>query len=79
MKSLLTKAVVLGFLASTFAGPFNTFDGPGFPACHNVSAVYQPTSVDEMVSIVKMAAGSNIPVRVSGKGHMWVRREIWKY
>lgn len=71
MNSLLTKAVVLGLLSSTFAGPFNTFDGPGFPACHNVSAVYQPTSVVEMVSIVKMAAASNIPVRASGKGHMW--------
>jgi L-gulonolactone oxidase len=65
------KVVVLGFLPSTFAGPFNTFDGPGFPACHNVSAVYQPTSVVEMVSIVQMAAASNIPVRASGKGHMW--------
>lgn len=65
------KAVLLGLLSSSFADPFNTFDGPGFPACHNVSAVYQPTSVDEMASIVKMAAASNIPVRASGKGHMW--------
>jgi L-gulonolactone oxidase len=71
MSQLLMKAVVLGFLSSTFASPFNTFDGPGFPACHNVSAVYQPTSVAEMVSIVKTAAASKIPIRASGKGHMW--------
>jgi len=70
--NFLMKIVALGFF-STFAlgGPFNTFDGPGFPACHNVSTVYQPTSVDEMVSLVQHAAASNIPVRASGKGHMW--------
>lgn len=67
MNSFFMKAVVLGFLSSTFAGPFNTFGGPGFPACDNVFAVYQPTSVDEMVFIVKMGADSNIPVRDSGK------------
>lgn len=51
--------------------PYNTFDGDGFPACHDVAAVYQPSSVDEMVSIVVNAAKSNTPVRASGKGHMW--------
>ncbi|ORY16521.1 FAD/FMN-containing dehydrogenase [Clohesyomyces aquaticus] len=50
---------------------FNTFDGEGFPACKNVSKVYDPTTVEEMVSIVKEAANSGIPVRASGKGHMW--------
>lgn len=53
------------------AEPYNTFDGPGFPACRNVSAVHNVTSVDEMVSIVKDAAADGIPVRASGKGHMW--------
>ncbi|CZR68038.1 related to ALO1-D-arabinono-1,4-lactone oxidase [Phialocephala subalpina] len=69
--SSLEIAVTAIFIALTTAIEFDTFDGPGFPACHNVSAVYQPTSVDEMVSLVKMAATSSIPVRASGKGHMW--------
>jgi L-gulonolactone oxidase len=58
-------------LGTSSAAPYNTFDGQGFPACNNVAAVYHPTSVDEMVSIVKNAADNNIPVRASGKGHMW--------
>ncbi|KAJ2895009.1 Fad/Fmn-containing dehydrogenase [Zalerion maritima] len=55
--------------ASTF--PFNTFDGPGFPACNDVSAVYNATSVSEMVSLVQEASTNNTPVRAAGKGHMW--------
>ncbi|KAK9416687.1 putative FAD/FMN-containing dehydrogenase [Seiridium unicorne] len=51
--------------------PYNTFDGPGFPACEDVAAVHNVTSVDEMVSIVKDAAADGTPVRASGKGHMW--------
>lgn len=51
--------------------PFNTFDGPGHPACNNVAAVYDPTSVDQMVEIVRTAARNNTPVRASGKSHMW--------
>jgi FAD/FMN-containing dehydrogenase len=51
--------------------PYNTFDGDGFPACHSVAAVYHPSSVDEMVSIVVNAEKTNAPVRASGKGHMW--------
>lgn len=65
----------LGLLASigigVLADPYNTFDGTGFPACHDVAAVYNVTSVDEMVSIVKDAAANGTPVRASGKGHMW--------
>ncbi|KAL2062022.1 hypothetical protein VTL71DRAFT_6288 [Oculimacula yallundae] len=53
------------------ANPYNTYDGEGFPACHNVAAVLEPKSIDEMVTIVKSAAESNTPLRASGKGHMW--------
>ncbi|KAF8148240.1 hypothetical protein B0H34DRAFT_668792, partial [Crassisporium funariophilum] len=51
--------------------PFNTFDGPGFPACREVSKVYSPTTVDEMIAIVKNASDHGVPVRASGNGHMW--------
>ncbi|KAI1820470.1 FAD/FMN-containing dehydrogenase [Xylaria intraflava] len=53
------------------AGPYNTFDGDGFPACLNVASVHNATSVDDMVSIVKKAASDGTPIRASGKGHMW--------
>jgi L-gulonolactone oxidase len=65
----LQSALVLS--AAVAGDPYNTFDGPGFPACNEVAKVYNATSVDEMVSIVKAAAQSNTPVRASGKGHMW--------
>lgn len=64
---LLVCAAALGATAE----PYNTFDGPGFPACRDVSAVHNVTSVDEMVSMVKTAAANGTPVRASGKGHMW--------
>lgn len=64
---LLGSAAAL--LGSVSAFPYNTFDGPGFPACNNVAAVYNVTSVDEMVSLVKNAAANGTPVRASGKGH----------
>ncbi len=67
----LTFVSLLYLLTLTSAVPYNTFDGEGFPACNNVSAVYHPSSVDEMVALVKSAAESNTPVRASGKGHMW--------
>ncbi|KAK7946596.1 FAD-binding domain-containing protein [Apiospora aurea] len=66
---LLASAAALFGSASAF--PYNTFDGPGFPACNDVAAVYNVTSVDEMVSIVKDAVAKGTPVRASGKGHMW--------
>ncbi|KAF9522205.1 hypothetical protein CPB83DRAFT_919332, partial [Crepidotus variabilis] len=51
--------------------PYNTFDGPGFPACRDVAAVYEPNTIDEAVAIVKNASSHGIPVRASGNGHMW--------
>jgi L-gulonolactone oxidase len=51
--------------------PYNTFDGVGFPACNDVSSIHNATSVDDMVSTVKAAIADGIPVRASGKGHMW--------
>ncbi|KAK0633182.1 hypothetical protein B0T14DRAFT_491401 [Immersiella caudata] len=50
---------------------YNTFDGPGFPACYNVSRVLAPTSIPEVASIVKSAAASGSRVRAAGKGHSW--------
>ncbi|WQF82855.1 hypothetical protein CDEST_07869 [Colletotrichum destructivum] len=31
--------------------PYNTFDGPGFLACHDVAAVHDARSVDEIQSV----------------------------
>ncbi|KAI2627241.1 FAD/FMN-containing dehydrogenase [Xylaria nigripes] len=53
------------------AGPYNTFDGSGFPACRYVAAVHNATSIDDIVSIVKKASADGTPIRASGKGHMW--------
>ncbi|KAK4682170.1 hypothetical protein QC764_113120 [Podospora pseudoanserina] len=50
---------------------WNTFDGPGSPACHNVSRVHNATSVEDMQSVVKSAIQSKSLVRAAGKGHMW--------
>ncbi|KAJ7738986.1 hypothetical protein B0H16DRAFT_1729661 [Mycena metata] len=50
---------------------YNTFDGDGFPACNAVAQVYEPTSVDEIVTLVKNASAQGIPVRASGNAHMW--------
>ncbi|KAK0105011.1 hypothetical protein ONS95_004620 [Cadophora gregata] len=72
MAPYISLIASLAYLFSSVnAAPYNTFDGEGFPACRNVSAVYQPSSVDEMVSLVKSAAAKNTPVRASGKSHMW--------
>lgn len=65
----LWSAIPLISLSS--AEPFNTFDGPGHPACNNVGAVHNATSVDDMVSIIRDAIKTDTPVRASGKGHMW--------
>lgn len=65
----LSPFLLLSRLA--LGAPYNTFDGDGFPACYDVAAVYHPSSVDEMISIVADAGKTNTPVRASGKGHMW--------
>lgn len=36
-----------------------------------VATVLHPTTVNEIVSIVKNASAQGIPVRASGLGHMW--------
>lgn len=51
--------------------PYNTFDGPGFPACNDVAEVINATSVAQIESLVAEAAAAGTPVRASGKGHMW--------
>ncbi|KAJ6626553.1 hypothetical protein B0H10DRAFT_1998774 [Mycena sp. CBHHK59/15] len=73
---LASSAFALVFLGSV-ARPayasqvYNTFDGDGFPACNAVAQVLYPTSVDEMVAIVKNASAHGVPVRASGNAHMW--------
>lgn len=49
-----------------YLDPYNTFDGPGFPACRDVAKVYSPNTVEEAVSIVKDASDKGLPVRASG-------------
>ncbi|PPQ72823.1 hypothetical protein CVT24_012899 [Panaeolus cyanescens] len=56
----------LGFVGVASAIPWYTFDGPGFPACHNVSAVYTPSTIAEAAAIVKNASAAGIPVRAAG-------------
>ncbi|KAJ6479535.1 hypothetical protein C8R47DRAFT_1219084 [Mycena vitilis] len=67
--------ILLGFCATasttSASGVYNTFDGDGFPACNAVAKVYRPSTVDEMVSIVKNASAQGTPVRASGNAHMW--------
>jgi len=58
-------------LRSCAAFEYNTFDGPGFPACYNVSRVHDATSVEDMQSVVREAARIGAKVRPAGKGHMW--------
>lgn len=73
MPSLRPLPLLAMLLASTAvtAAPYNTFDGPGFPACNDVAAVHNATSVSDIQSLVKDAIASGQKVRASGKGHMW--------
>ncbi|KAJ7272497.1 hypothetical protein C8J57DRAFT_1467886 [Mycena rebaudengoi] len=66
--ALLSLSCVTAAVASEV---YNTFDGPGFPACNAVARVEHPTTVDQMVTIVKNAASAGVPVRASGNAHMW--------
>ncbi|KAK2814095.1 hypothetical protein FQN50_000499 [Emmonsiellopsis sp. PD_5] len=71
MVSYLRPFAVLA-LASTVAGtPYNTFDGDGSPACNDVAAVYDATSVDDIQVHVRDAIKAGQRVRASGKAHMW--------
>lgn len=62
---------LLALTATAAAEPYNTFDGPGFPACNDVAAVHNPKSVDEIQCHVRGAIDAGQQVRASGKGHMW--------
>ncbi|KAG6917160.1 hypothetical protein DXG01_003596 [Tephrocybe rancida] len=71
---MLSLAVLFSVLVLTqvAAGdPYNTFDGPGFPACNSVLQVFRPSTVDEIQAIVKDAVNKGQSVRASGNGHMW--------
>ncbi|KAF6827676.1 FAD fmn-containing dehydrogenase [Colletotrichum plurivorum] len=69
LPALAGAALTLAAAVSAF--PYNTFDGPGFPACREVAAVHNATSVDEIQSLVRDAIAAGQRVRASGKGHMW--------
>lgn len=56
---------------TTLAFEYNTFDGDGFPSCHNVVEVHDPRSIEEVQSLVRDAAARGLQVRAGGKGHMW--------
>lgn len=71
MVSFRAFAVVSALALTAAAEPYNTYDGPGFPACNDVAAVHNPTSVDEIQSLVNDAIDAGQKVRASGKGHMW--------
>lgn len=43
--NLVTLALALAGGAG--AAEYNSFDGPGFPTCYDVTAVHNATSVDE--------------------------------
>ncbi|KAJ7149432.1 hypothetical protein C8R43DRAFT_1007086 [Mycena crocata] len=65
------RLILLGAGSLVSAEVYNTFDGEGFPACNAVAKVYRPSTVDEMVAIVKNASAQGTPVRASGNAHMW--------
>lgn len=64
-------ALSLFALPLVVGDPYNTFDGPGFPACNEVAAVKAPESVDEIQSLIHDAIDAGQQVRASGKAHMW--------
>ncbi|KAH0586598.1 hypothetical protein H2248_007820 [Termitomyces sp. 'cryptogamus'] len=67
----LTEYITHSLSKSTISEPYNTFDGPGFPACNNILRVFRPSTIDEMQAIVKDAVGKGQSIRASGNGHMW--------
>ncbi|KAG4222325.1 hypothetical protein PC116_g29201 [Phytophthora cactorum] len=71
LNRVLVSVLAIAGVGSVSAVPYNTFDGEGFPACHDVALVHNATSVDDIVQIVKDASAKGTPVRASGKGHMW--------
>jgi L-gulonolactone oxidase len=71
MKPVVLFTRLFSFCLAAAAVPLNSFDGEGFPVCHDVAEVHNATSVDEMVSIVQTAVKNKTFVRATGKGHMW--------
>lgn len=71
MHSLKTLTLLAAGISTGAAFEFNTFDGEGFPSCHNVVEVHDPRSVAEVQSLVRDAASRGLQVRAAGKGHMW--------
>lgn len=67
LRCLAALTLAVGANALTY----NTFDGPGFPACNNVSTVHDATSVKDIQNTVQNAIKAGQRVRASGKAHMW--------
>ncbi|EHA56595.1 hypothetical protein MCOR27_000128 [Pyricularia oryzae] len=67
----LAALVAMGCSSVVTAMEWNTFDGPGFPSCYNVTEVKDPKTVEEAAAMVKEAAAAGKLVRAAGKGHMW--------
>lgn len=58
-------------VGQSFSLVYNTYDGEGFPACHNVAEVHDATSVENIAELIQDAVGKGLRVRAGGKGHMW--------
>ncbi|KAK6723793.1 hypothetical protein SNK04_002639 [Fusarium graminearum] len=67
IRSLSILALALGATAV----PYNTFDGPGFPACQDVAKVHDASNVKDIQNTVQDAIKAGQRVRASGKAHMW--------
>ncbi|KAK3900844.1 hypothetical protein C8A05DRAFT_45395 [Staphylotrichum tortipilum] len=76
--SLSAAAAALSLTLPATAFEYNTFDGPGFPSCHNVTLIHNATSPADVSSLVKSLLASTptdsttpLRIRAAGKGHMW--------
>ena len=73
LTTLLPLLLAAAAAPLTSAFEYNTFDGPGFPSCHNVTRVLNATSIADITAAVQAAAAATPRqrVRAAGKGHMW--------
>lgn len=71
MLSSKLLALLGACVTTSTAFEYYTFDGPGFPSCHNVTEVNDAHSVADVQSFVRSAASRGLQVRAGGKGHMW--------
>lgn len=69
------SAKILAFLAvgvsTSAAFEYYTFDGEGFPSCHNVTEVHDAHSIADVQSLVRSADARGLKCRAGAKGHSW--------